>query len=149
VPDRVAADNSSVETVRATLARAGRTDRPKVELPEAFEVPDDPVRVVLDGRTGYATVERSLGGTPELRAVYDSIREAREGEGESCLREWVEERGLAFDHSVLVDVVQPGRLYGLRGPGEHAVYEPRQRPREGADDLAAIADDIAEREGER
>ena len=141
--DRVAADNPSVETVRATLARAGRTDRPKIELPEAFPVPDGPVRLVLDGQECHAVVDLSLDETLEIRGVYGSVVEARAGEDSDRLVDWVDDRDLGFGRSVLVDVVQVGHHYGLRAPGEHAVYETRERD----EGLAAIAEDVAEREG--
>ena len=137
--DRVAADNPSVETVRATLARAGRTDRPKVELPDEFFVPDGPVRLALDGRTYHAIFELSIRDDPELRGVYDNARLAREGDGENRLVEWVEQNGLEFGRSVFIDVVERGALYGIRAPGEDAVYEVPERPDDG---LANIAEDI-------
>lgn len=162
MPDRVAADNSSVETLRATLARAGRTDRPKVELPESFDVPDGPVRLVLDDHEYHACIELSLRDVPEIRGAYDTPRIAREratrsaGDGpseersdsreraaENRLVEWVEDSGLGFDRSVLVDVVVPGQLYGLRTPGGHAVYEVSERD----EGLASIAEEIDGGEG--
>lgn len=137
--DRVAADNPSVETVRATLARAGRTDRPKVELPESFSLPEGTVRLSLDGRTHHATFERSIRDTPEICGAYDTPRLAREGDGENRLVEWAERNGLEFGRSVFVDVVESDEFYGLRAPGVDAVYEVPDTPDAG---LADIAEEI-------
>lgn len=137
--DRVAADNPSVETVRATLVRAGRTDRPKVELPAEFSIPESVVRLALDGRTYRAVFERSIQDVPELRGAYDNARIAHEGDGENRLVEWTERSGLDFGRSVLVDVVEPDAFYGLRAPGADAVYEVPDSPDPG---LANIAEDI-------
>lgn len=147
--DRVRADNPAVETVRATLERAGRTDRPVVALPADVETPDGPVRLVLDGRTTHARIERGLDGTPSIRAAYDSPRPAREGsagtgDAPNRLAEWVAETGLAFGRSVLVDVVESGDRYGLRAPGESAVYETGRRD----EGLAAIAAEVEDRTSE-
>ncbi|MFB6172770.1 MAG: hypothetical protein ABEJ23_09570 [Haloarculaceae archaeon] len=137
--DRVAADNPSVETVRATLVRAGRTDRPKVELPEAFSRPEGAVRLALSGRTYHAVVELSLADVPEIRGAYDNARLAREDGGTNRLADWVEQHDLDFERSVLLDVVEPGSFYGLRAPGEEAVYEVPNAPDQG---LASIAEQI-------
>jgi hypothetical protein len=143
VPDRVAADNPSVETIRATLARAGRTDRPKVALPDSFDVPEGSPRLVLDDHEYHARIELSLRDEPEIRGAYDNARLARTGEGENRLAEWVAENGLEFGRSVLVDVVLSGQLYGLRAPGDHAVYEVSERD----EGLASIAEEIERGEG--
>lgn len=146
MPDRVAADNPSVETVRATLTGAGATDRPRVALPEdaseSFPV-DEVVRLVLDGRTRFARIDRALDDGVEIRGAYDNRRLAREADGENRLVEWVEREDLDLGRSVLVDVVEPGELYGLRRPGASAVYEPPETTRD--DSLAAIAERTRER----
>ena len=142
--DRIAHDNDAVRTVRATLARVGRTDRPRIDLPDddadAFPV-GEVVRMALDGRTRHARVHRGLDDGLELRGLYDNARQARTGDGRDRLPEWVADRDLAFERSVLIDVVEEGFFYGVRAPSEAAVYDVPDRPDDG---LAAIARDIEE-----
>jgi hypothetical protein len=141
MPDRVAADNPSVETVRATLAAAGAIGRPRIAVPEdavgSFPV-GDVVRLVLGGRTRYARIDRALDDSVEIRGAYDNRRLAREADGENRLVEWAEREGIDVGRSVLVDVVEPGELYGIRRPGTDAVYELPETTRD--DSLAAIAE---------
>ena len=141
MPDRVAADNPSVETVRATLAAAGALGRPRIAVPEdaagSFPV-GDVVRLVLDGRTRFARVDRSLDDSIEIRGAYDNRRLAREADGENRLVEWAEREGVDVGRSVLVDVVEPGELYGVRRPGTSAVYDLPETTRD--DSLSAIAE---------
>jgi hypothetical protein len=140
--DRVAHDNDSVSTVRATLARVGRTDRPRIEIDEsdadAFPA-DEVIGLALDGHTHHARVERGLEGGCTIGAVYDNARQARESDGENRLPDWVADRGLDFGRSVLVDVVEPDFYYGLRAPSESTVYEVPDQPDDG---LASIARDL-------
>lgn len=139
--DRIAHDDGAVRTVRARLARAGRTDRPRIALPDdatdAFPV--GTIRLVLDGTTRHAPVERSMDGGLEIRRVVDNARQAREGDGENRLPAWAEDRDLAIGRSVLLDVVEEGDLYGLRAPGESATYPLTGGRDEG---LASIARDL-------
>lgn len=142
--DRVAADNPSVETVRATLARAGGTDRPTVEFPPALDRPEEVVRLSFDGRTHHALVERAVDDTLEIRGAYDTPGMAREASqpdggrvGPNRLVEWVERSDLSVGRSVLLDVVDPGAFYGLREPGESAVYEVPGTPDESLSNIAA------------
>jgi hypothetical protein len=96
------------------------------------------VRLVVDGRQRHAPV----GVRGESRAflgAYDNARQARERDGRDRLAEWVDDRELGFDRSVLVDVVEAGEAYGLRVPGEDAVYEVQRGP---ADSLGRIAEDL-------
>ena len=141
MPDRVAADNPSVRTVRATLAAAGATGRPRVSVPDdaAKALPaGDVVRLVLDGRTRFARIDRALDDGFEIRGAYDNRRLAREAGGESRLVEWTEREGIDIGRSVLVDVVEAGELYGVRRPGTNAVYDVPGTTRD--DSLAAIAE---------
>jgi len=138
--DRVSSDHPSVTAVEGTLVRQGRTDRPKVELPaDAALQTGEVVRIVLDGSTRRARFDSPVAGDGfELRGVYDTPRLARNpGEGPNRLAEWVDDRGLDFDRTVHLDVVETGFIYGLRAPGEQTVYEATERP---ADSLADIAE---------
>lgn len=141
MPDRIAADNPTVETVRATLAAAGATGRPRIAVPEdaaeSFPV-GDVVRLVLGGRTRFARVDRALDDTVEIRGAYDNRRMARETDGDNRLVEWADAADVDVGRSVLVDVVEAGELYGVRRPGADAVYELPETT--GNDSLAAIAE---------
>ncbi|HKJ60192.1 MAG TPA: hypothetical protein VKA37_13255, partial [Halobacteriales archaeon] len=134
-------DHPSVTTLRGELVRRGGTRRPAVEVS-----PDDrealptgrTVRLVVDGRERHAPVDER-GGTRAFLGAYDNARLARERDGRERLAEWVEARGLEFGRSVLVDVVDPGEVYGLRAPGEDVVYEVERGP---AESLRRIAEDL-------
>ena len=143
MPDRVPSDHDAVRTIRATLERVGRTDRPKVTVPaEAADcLPDeDVIRLSLDGTTTHAQVEQDFDGVPEIRGAFDSPSLAREpGEGTDRLAEWADDRDVSVGGSVLLDVVTSGYTYGLRAPGERAIYEATDPP---SDSLASIARDI-------
>jgi hypothetical protein len=145
MPESVPSD--AVDSVRATLERAGRTDRPKVVVPEDAHdrVPEgEVVRLSLDGAVRHATVDLAIDDSLEIRGAYDNPRLAREADGENRLVEWVEANGLDFGRTVHLDVVEAGFFYGLRAPGERAVYQVPDRPDEG---LADIARDV-EAEGD-
>jgi hypothetical protein len=137
VPERIPSDHSTVETVRVTLSRYGRT-RSRLPLPDDDRFPLTTVRLVLDGDTSHARIETGKDG-PEITGVYDNARLARERTGEDRLEEWRTESNIDYGRSVLVDIVESGFLYGVREPGERAVYEAVESPDEG---LAAIARDL-------
>ncbi|MWG34945.1 DUF7112 family protein [Halomarina oriensis] len=138
--DRIQHDHASVVTHRATLERAGRTSRPKLVLPDEVPARERPVRLVLDGSTRHATIEEAVDGTVEIRGAYDNARMAREREGENHLVAWAERTGLDFGRSVHLDAVDD-ELYGVRAPGERAVYTPTDSPN---DSLSNIANDLDE-----
>jgi len=130
--------SDGVETVRATIVESGSLDRPKVSVPDGT-MPEGVVRVDADGATYHAPVAVGFDGDLELRGLYDNARMARERDGENRLREWVDDQGLAPGRTVLVDVVVEGEQYGLRAPGDSAVYRVVESP---DDDLASIAEDV-------
>lgn len=139
--ERVASDNPSVRTLRGRLVRRGGTRRPAVAVPaeERERLPaDGTVRLVVDAATLFAPVGTS-GDTRAFLGAYENVRLAREREGTDLLVEWVDDRGLDFGRSVAVDVTDPGEAYGLRVPGEEAVYEVGTAP---ADSLRRIAEDL-------
>jgi len=137
VPDRLPSDHPTIDTVRATLARWGRT-RSRLSLPEDEDFSDGTVRLVVDGDTRHATVEFGTQG-PEIKGAYDNPRLAREHGGEDRLENWRRSSEIDYGRSVAVDIVEPGFLYGVREPGERAVYEAVEAPDSG---LAAIARDL-------
>jgi hypothetical protein len=143
VSDRLPSDHDAVETHRAGLEHVGRTDRPKVVVPDDATVPVDEVdRLVVDGRTCHARVETNLHGDPEITGAFDTPTLAREpGDGENRLETWVADADVTVGGSVLLDVVTEGFKYGLRAPGERTVYEATEKPDAG---LSAIAEDLGE-----
>lgn len=141
---RVSSDTT--ETVRATLAQAGATNRANIEIPaddeDSFPA-DELVRVVMDDTEYRARIERPLTGDGRLiRGVYDTPRLARNpGEGENRLSEWFADSNRSFGQSVLIDVVEEGFKYGIREPGSRAVYEATETPNESLADIARQVDD--------
>jgi len=140
--DGVGSDNPSVRTLRGRLERRGGTRRPVVEVPdeERDSLPSEgTVRLVIDGDQRHAPVV-SRGETRGFAGAYDNARRARERDGADRLAEWAEREGVEFGRSVLVDVVEAGGVYGLRLPGEEAVYAVEPGP---ADSLRHIAEDLS------
>ena len=142
--DRVSSDHPSVQTVRATCT-ATPTGR-RIEIPtderDAFPT-DEVVRVVIEGDELFAQIERAL--TSEERSipgVYETPDLARDPTGGTDrLAAWIDDSGVPTGGSVLVDVVEPAFLYGLRTPGETAYYDAREPP---SDSLSSIANDLEE-----
>ncbi|GAB3023214.1 DUF7112 family protein [Natronobiforma cellulositropha] len=139
--DRISSDHPSVHTVRATLAGTAtgvRLDVPEDEC-ESFPL-EEVVRTVLDGEERFALVARPLAGGEDERVidgVYDAPRMARDPrEGVDRLASWASDHGVGDGSSVLVDVVEPGFLYGLRAPGETAYYDAREPPKQSLADIA-------------
>ncbi len=130
--------SDGVETVRATIVESGALDRPKIRLPDDTAA-EGVVRVDADGTSYHAPVAVALDGDLELRGLYDNARMARERDGDNRLASWVDEKGLDPGRTVLVDVVVEDEQYGLRAPGEEAVYRVVDAP---DDDLASIAEDV-------
>ncbi|GAB6860553.1 hypothetical protein ACFR97_08545 [Haloplanus litoreus] len=138
--DRVASDGDAVTTYRAELARSGGTRRPCLRLPDDAALDaGELIRLVLDGDEYHAQVEADASG-PLLRGAYDNRRLARsDREGTNRLVEWVRGVDLEVGRSIDVDEVTPGDLYGVRVPGQRAVYTVTHRP---DDSLASIAEDL-------
>jgi hypothetical protein len=103
--------------------------------------PESVVHVVLSGEQYRACIEQNFDGEPEIRAVRDNLRLAREREGDPRLQEWFEENDLGFGRSVHVDVIETGHLYGVRLPGEREIYTDVPKPNSS---LADIARDLEE-----
>ncbi len=138
--------SETTDTVRATMAQAGATNRPRIEISadEADAFPaDEIVRLVMDESEYRARIERPLTGDGRLiRGVYDTPRLARNpGDGENRLTDWFDDSGRQFGGSVLIDVVEEGFKYGLRHPGERTVYEATETPNESLADIAQQVED--------
>ncbi|MFB6097274.1 MAG: hypothetical protein ABEJ74_07795 [Haloferacaceae archaeon] len=143
MPDRVPNDHPSVRTFRAHLARSGGTHRPCLRLPDEVDLAaGDVIRLVLDGTQYHAPVSEDAQGLL-VRGAFDNRRLARAaGEGENRLVEWAAAHDRDPGDAVDLDEVQAGYLYGLRVPGERAVYEATERPNQS---LADIARDLEDR----
>ncbi|MDF9744665.1 DUF7112 family protein [Natrinema salsiterrestre] len=142
--DRIASDHPSVQTVRSTCTETATGV--KLEVPaedrEAFST-DEVVRVVLDGDELFARVERALTGDAlSIPGIYDTPDLARDPSGATDrLAEWTAEHDVPAGGSVLIDVVEPAFLYGLRSPGETAYYDAREPPSDSLSDIAETLDD--------
>lgn len=144
--ERIPSDHPSVTTHRARVARYGGTRRPCVRLPDAVDAEEGALlRLVLDGDERHARVEADARGRL-LAGAYDNRRLAREREGTNRLVDWLRASDRDPGASVLLDEVDPGDLYGLRAPGDRAVYEAARGP---DDSLASIAERVerGERDG--
>ncbi|AXR76916.1 DUF7112 family protein [Natrarchaeobaculum sulfurireducens] len=142
--DRVSSDHPSVQTIRATCTET--TTGVRLELPadERDAVPvDDVVRVVLDDDERFAMVERALTGDDRwIRGVYETPSNARDPSGAvDLLASWVDDHDVRAGGSVLIDVVEPEFLYGLRKPGATAYYDAHEPPSQGLQDIARGLED--------
>jgi hypothetical protein len=147
MPDRIAHDHPTVETVAATVSRDGPTRRVMVTVTAELAVePGDLVRLVIDGTEYRAPVEDEGNGVLGIRHAARSPSEARApGEADNALLEWLEEQGFDIGGTLHLDVVEPGFRYGLRGPGESAVYQTGKPD----DSLAAIARQVEETDADQ
>ena len=152
---RVPSDGEDVASVRVTLARSGGTRRPCVRLPDDDALDGrvesgecdalgvsagDVVRVAFDRDEYHARVAADSTGRL-LRGAFDNRRLAREAaDGANRLVEWLDANGREPDDSVVLDVVVPGDLYGLRIPGERTVYDANRGPRSSLADIARDVD---------
>jgi hypothetical protein len=148
--DRLPSDHPSIETYRITLDRRGRLDRPRLDLSgvDASLPVGEVVRLTTDGQVYHARITESFDGAPEIRGAYDNPRLARESvggtggsEGTDHLAAWRTAKELNFGRSVLFDVVVSEFAYGLRAPGERAVYEATRPPDDGLRQIARSLDD--------
>ncbi|WP_253737680.1 DUF7112 family protein [Halohasta salina] len=142
MPTRLPSDSETVETARAELVRLGSARRQGIRLPEAASDEldaDDVIRLVFDDTEHHAVVAEDSRGLV-LHGAYDNRRLARStGEGDNRLAAWLRDLGRESGNSVAFDTVVDGEQYGLRTPGERAIYTVRQGPR---DSLAGIAEDL-------
>lgn len=140
--DRIASDHPSVETVRSTCTETATGVKLEVPADERGAFPtDEVVRVALDGEELFARVERALTGDElSIPGVYETPDQARDPSGATDrLTEWTTDHDVSGGGSVLIDVVEPEFLYGLRAPGKTAYYDAREPP---SDSLSEIAKDL-------
>ena len=101
----------------------------------------DLIRVAFDETEYHARVAADSRGRL-LRGAYDNRRLAREaGGGTNRLVEWLDANDREPGDSVVLDVVVPGELYGLRVPGERTVYDAARGPRSSLADIARDVDE--------
>jgi hypothetical protein len=127
--ERVPHDADGVPTYDGVVTRQGRTGRYTVRFPTEANLPlETVVRIVLDGseyRTQAVQPFREDG--IEIRGVFDSARETREPQvGDRHLTRWIEAKGVEPGRTVHLDIVVPDYRYGLRVPGQEAVYHPSE-----------------------
>ncbi|ELY84032.1 hypothetical protein C485_16325 [Natrinema altunense JCM 12890] len=133
-----------MQTVRSTCTETATGV--KLEVPaddrEAFPT-DEVVRVVLDGEELFARVERALTGDDlSIPGVYDTPDLARDPSGGTDrLTEWTADHDVPAGGSVLIDIVEPEFLYGLRSPGETTYYDAREPPTESLSEIADSLED--------
>lgn len=142
--DRIASDHPSVQTVRSTCTETATGVQ--LELPaderDAFTA-DEVVRIVLDGDELFARIERALvDDTLIVTGIYETPSLARDPSGGTDrLAEWADDHSIDLGSSVLVDIVEPDYLYGIREPGATAYYDAYEPPNES---LSSIAEDLDE-----
>lgn len=140
--DRIRSDNPAIETVRASVSETATGVRLELPADEAASFPaGEVVRFVLDESERFGRIERGLSGDGlVVRGIYESPTHARNPrDGVDRFGDWVADVGVRTGGSVLVDVVEPDFLYGIRKPGQTAVYQAREPP---ADSLSEIAKNL-------
>ncbi|GGN99245.1 MULTISPECIES: DUF7112 family protein [Haloarcula] len=139
--ERVPSDHDAVETHRVPVESIGRTDRPRVVLPDAVDLQEgDVVGMALDGDTYHAAIETSIEGDVVVTHVADNRRVARDHEGENRLAEWIADGSVSLGGSAHLDVVTAGHQYGLRTPGTRVVYTATDSPDSSLSDIARDLD---------
>ncbi len=148
---RIPSDDESVASVRVDVARRGGTHRPCIRLPADADLDgriesgtceslslaaEDIVRLVIDRETYHARIETDSRGRL-LGGAFDDRRRARTpGEGTDKLAEWLTTHHREPGDVVVLDVVVPSDVYGLRLPGERTVYDANRGPRSSLADIA-------------
>lgn len=142
--DRIASDHPSVTTIRGRIERRGATTTPRigVDTEDAAALPDgEVVRLVLDWATTHARPRHRSDGRVVIDGSFETPSVARDpGSNRDLLVAWVEANDLDLGRAVLLDVVVEGFLYGLRVPGETAVYDAHEPPSSSLADIAAGLD---------
>ncbi|MWV40504.1 hypothetical protein [Natrialba sp. INN-245] len=142
--DRISSDHPAVRTVRATCTETTtgvRLDVP-VDGRDAFPV-DDVVRFVIDRDRLFGRVERALTGEElSIPGVYETPDVARDPSGGvDRLTAWVDDSSVRVGGSVLIDVIEPEFLYGLREPGETTYYDAVEPPSDSLSEIASNLED--------
>jgi len=150
VSDRIASDAAALSSHRTHLVRSGGTRLPALAVPSAASLSGgERIRLVLDGRQCHARVQSSADGAV-IRGAYDTGGDLRVVEGrddsvapaavDNRLVEWCHDHERERGDAVEFDEIDPGFHYGLRAPGERAVYDVLRRPDAGLRDIARDLD---------
>lgn len=136
--DRIPSDHATVTTHRAQVARSGGTRRPCLRLPDDAGLSSgDYVRLVFGGDDECHTRVQEDATGLLVRGAYDLKAEARDPAGaENRLVEWLQSKGRDPDSVVEFDEVLTGDLYGIRVPGQRAVYRVESSPSGSLQDIA-------------
>ncbi len=136
--------SEAADSHRATLVRSGGGLGVAVPEPTRLTASDE-FRLTIDGTDRHARVGTRAAG-PVVRGAYDTRGDLRRLDDRSTtvdltnrLRLWLDTLDRDPGDSVLLDVVDPGHHYGLRAPGDRAVYVLRSRR---DDSLSDIADSL-------
>ncbi|TQQ82696.1 hypothetical protein EGH24_04405 [Halonotius terrestris] len=139
---KLPSDSDAVANHRAEIVRRGGSRTKCLSLPAAIGdavSAGDRLTLVIDGSEYYTVVAGDSDGLV-VHGAYDNRRLAKTtGEGTNRLGEWLAELGREADNSVVCDEIAAGERYGLRAPGDRAVYTVQQEPR---DSLQSIAEDL-------
>lgn len=136
--DRVPHDAPAVSTYDGRLVTRGRTGRLGIRIPASAPVsPGEVVRLILNESTYHTRPARPINGDgTEIRGAFPTPDEARDGDSSrDSLPDWLSQRDLEAGRTVHVDVIVEGFRYGLRAPGERAVYD-AGRPDQSLQDIA-------------
>ncbi|MBZ6495413.1 DUF7112 family protein [Natrinema longum] len=142
--DRIASDHPSVETVRSTCTETATGVKLEVPADDRSAFPtDEVVRIVLEGTERFARVERALTGEDlAIPGIYDTPDLARDPSGGTDrLAEWTATQEVPAGGSVLIDVVEPEFLYGVRAPGETTYYDAHEPPSGSLSEIAKNLED--------
>ncbi|RKD95834.1 DUF7112 family protein [Halopiger aswanensis] len=142
--DRVSSDHPSVQTVRATCTETATGAYVAIPDDDSNGFPTgEVVRIVLDGDELFAKIDRPLGENGvSIPGVYETPDGARDpSSGTDQLPAWIDDRGISAGGSVLVDIVEPDFLYGLREPGATAYYDAHEPPSDSLNEIAKNLED--------
>ena len=141
---RLPSDSDSVETTRAELIRLGSARRQGIRLPDSASdelAAGDLIRLVFDDTEYHSQIAEDTRGLL-IRGAFENRRLARSsGEGKNYLAEWLRDLGRETGNSVEFDTVVDGEQYGLRAPGERAIYTVKQGP---SSSLSSIAESLVD-----
>lgn len=137
--ERLRSDHPTIPTHTGAVIRYGSRRRAlAISHDELFS--ETVVRIIADETEWFTQPIREQGQRWVISGLYTQPGAAREyDQTETKLADWLEKRDLSPGRTVFVDVIDEGVKYGLRGPGEDAVY---QVPDQSAAGLVDIAREI-------
>lgn len=137
---RLSADHPTVTTYEGTVVRYG-TRRDAIAVPVSCPLSTTVLRVTADGTEWFMQPQTDVKDRWLLTGLYDRPEAARTPDEQSpVLAEWLTERELTRGRTVFLDVIVDELKYGLRGPGEEAVYEAPDTTAAGLQNIARKVD---------